>query len=73
MEIKLKVLPPTMPNFITLEKPVGKRQDGIKPESGIIPIVELTEEQANEYADLMKQEFIKYWKFMKEQSNNPRT
>lgn len=48
-----------MPNFISIKMPVGKRQDGMK--STGIDVAELTKEQAEEYAELMKESFIKHW------------
>lgn len=62
MEIKQKVRKPIMPSEIYLEVPVGKRQDGFNLSSGKILVSDLTEEQANEYAELMKQTFIEHWK-----------
>lgn len=66
MEKKFKVLPPMMPNFVRFEKPVGLKQDGFKSDDGY-PISNLTEEEAIEYGELMKQTFIKHWKIKKTQ------
>jgi len=65
MEQQLKIIPPTMPNFFRYEMPVGQRQDGFKENSGT-PIEELSEEEANEFAEMMKQEFLKHWKERKQ-------
>lgn len=62
MEKKIKLLPPTQINFIHIQQSAGKRQDGIKIDGGTIPITDLTEEEAYEYGDLIKQEFIKHWR-----------
>lgn len=59
MEKKLKLLPPSMPNFISFEQPPGLRQDGMK--SFGIPITELNEQEAAEYGEFMKQSFIDHW------------
>lgn len=62
MELKFKLLPPTMPNFIRVDFPsTGKKEDGFG--SGpSIHVGDLTEEQATEYADLMRETFIKHWR-----------
>jgi len=60
MEKKFKVLPPLMPNYVRFEKPVGLKQDGFKSEEGF-PISDFTKEEAEEYGELMKQEFVKHW------------
>lgn len=64
MDKLLKVLPPPMPNFFQYEMPPIKKQDGVQvqffPHS--IPIEEFSEEEANEFAEMMKQEFLKHWR-----------
>lgn len=60
MNIEFKLLPPMMPNFISYEMPPSKRQDGIKFDNKI-SVADLTEQQAIEYGELMKQSFIKHW------------
>jgi hypothetical protein len=60
MEKKFKVLPPLMPNYVRFEKPVGLKQDGFKSEEGF-QISDFTKEEAEEYGELMKQEFVKHW------------
>jgi hypothetical protein len=70
MEIKLNIKKPIMPSEIFMEQPIGKRQDGFNPSKGnifnpskgSIKVKDLTEEQAYEYAELMKQTFIEHWK-----------
>lgn len=63
MIIKQKVRKPLMPNeiFFELEQNIGKKQDGFNPTSGKISVKDLTSEEANEYAELMKQTFIEHW------------
>ena len=62
MEIKSKIQKPVMPSHIYVERPAGKRQDGFNPSLGEIAVGDLTEEQAYEYAELMKNTFIEHWK-----------
>lgn len=66
MEKILKIQPPVMPNFFQYEMPTGKRQDGFKLAHSI-PISELSEEEAIEFSEMMKQEFIKHWRNKKQQ------
>lgn len=66
MERKLKIVPPTMPNFFHYEMPARPREEGFKPAPSI-PIEELTEEEANEFAEMMKLEFLKHWNRKKQQ------
>lgn len=63
MEKKFEVLPPVMPNFVVIKKPVGVRQDGFQPNNGF-PVKDFTRKEAEEYAELMKQTFIKHWESM---------
>lgn len=62
MERKVKILPPSMPNFIRMEMKPGKKQDGFHSEMGAIPVADLSEQEAIEYGELMKQTFIEHWK-----------
>lgn len=64
MEKTLKIKVPEMPNFFRYEMPAGKKQDGFKFDHSI-PITEFSEEEANEFAEMMKQEFLKHWKAKK--------
>lgn len=64
MEKKFEILPPMMPNFVRFKKEVGLRQDGFKVDEGF-PIVNFTKQEAEEYAELMKQTFIKHWQSKK--------
>jgi len=61
MKKEMKLLPVLMPNFLPYCVPTGKRQDGFHPEKNHIPVSSLTKEEAEEYGELMKQEFIKHW------------
>lgn len=47
----VELKPPMMPNFISTER------DGIK-----FPVADLTQTEAEDYGELMKQEFIRHWK-----------
>ena len=60
MKKELELNPPSMPNFISYKMPVGKKQDGFK--SNAFPISELSESEAIEYGELMKQTFIEHWR-----------
>lgn len=57
-EIKLVMI--SMPNFISYEQPARPRQEGFKPAEGI-PVGTLTEDEANQYAEEMKQAFLAHW------------
>jgi hypothetical protein len=61
MNIQFELLPPTMPNFVRFKQEAALRQDGFKVDEGF-PISKFTEEEAYEYAELIKQEFIKHWR-----------
>lgn len=70
MNKTLKIVPPTMPNFFRYEiRGSSQKQDGFKPDNGI-PISTLTEEEANEFAEMMKEEFLKHWRLKKAQNTN---
>ncbi len=62
MEKKFKMLPPMMPNFLPYESAPRPRQEGFNPENNRISVSELSEEEAIEYGELMKQAFIEHWK-----------
>lgn len=62
MEKKFKLLPPMMPNFLPYETSPRPRQEGFKPNENRIPVSDLSESEAIEYGELMKQTFIKHWK-----------
>lgn len=61
MKKEFKLLPPLMPNYITYEVPARRREDGFNPDANKIPITELTQSEAEEYGELMKQAFIEHW------------
>jgi len=54
MEKKFKVMPPLMPNYIRIER---ESLNDL-----IIAIVDLSENEAEQYGELMKQTFISHWK-----------
>lgn len=60
MKIKLELMPPMMPNFISIKQPARPRQEGFK-ELPKIPVSDLSREEAEEYGELMKQTFLKHW------------
>lgn len=53
MEKPINLLPPIMPNFIPYE--IGAKMEHIS-------ITTLSEKEAIEYGELMKQAFIKHWR-----------
>jgi hypothetical protein len=61
MDLKVKLLPPMMPNFISIETPARPKQEGFKEGYGI-RVCELTNEEAEQYGELMKQAFIQHHK-----------
>lgn len=61
MELKVKLLAPMMPNFIRIEQPPRPRQEGLQ-EGYKIRVCELTDAEAVEYGELMKQTFIEHHK-----------
>jgi len=60
MEKSLKLKPPMMPNFISFEQPTRQRQDGVAWNVGL-NVSDLSKEEAEEYAELMKQTFLVHW------------
>lgn len=60
MEKTFKVLPPTMPNFVRFEKPVGLKQDGFKADEGY-DIANFTKQEAEDFAELMYRTFMEHW------------
>lgn len=65
MKKEFNVLPPSMPNFVRFEKPAGLRQEGIKLGENY-HIKNFTQEEAEEYGELMKQTFLQHWKNFQE-------
>ena len=60
MEIRQKIKPPRMPDFIIIDDgPVPR--DHPQKESPKISVGQLTQEQALEYAELMKNQFMMHW------------
>lgn len=68
MERALKIKTPHMPDVFQYEMPPGRREDGFQPYPQI-PIEDFTEEEAVEFAEMMKQEFIKHWRNKKIKSS----
>lgn len=63
MDITFKFNPPIMPDNITYDTGIpGRKQDGYNPGSNSIPVKNLSQEQAEQYAELMKQTFLEHWK-----------
>lgn len=70
MELKVKLQAPMMPNFISIETPPRPKEEGFK-ESYKVRVCELTNEEAEQYGELMKQAFIRHHKehVAREQNN----
>jgi hypothetical protein len=66
MEKLFKIIPPKMPNFVRFEKEAQLKQDGFKVDEGF-DIANFTEEEALEFAELMKREFLEHYQNRKEQ------
>lgn len=62
MEKSFKLLPPLMPNFLPYQTAPRPRQEGFKPNENRIAVSELSEQEAIEYGELMKQSFIEHWR-----------
>lgn len=60
MEKKFKIVPPTMPNFVRFEQEPSLKHEGFKPQEGY-DIKNFTKEEAEQFGELMKKEFIKHW------------
>jgi hypothetical protein len=59
MELKVKLLPVPMPDVIHYDDGVThQRQEGFTPLKNTIPVKSLTKEQAVEYGELLKNEFV---------------
>ncbi len=66
MQKKIELLPPHMPNFIRYRVELAPSLAGNKEAKETISVSDLTESEAEEYGELMKQEFIKHWKYRKD-------
>lgn len=60
MEKRFKLLPPIMPTVARFEKESQLRQDGFKVDEGFL-VKYFSREEAEEYAELMRTEFLKHW------------
>lgn len=63
MEKKFELLAPQMPNFIRVLMP---EKEGGDNERAAIPIESLTQEEAEQYGNLMKASFIEHWRIKSE-------
>jgi hypothetical protein len=66
MKIEVDLLPPLMPNFVSAKSEPRKRQDGFS-QPLIYDIADFTREEAEQYADLMRDAFMKHWEQRKAQ------
>lgn len=60
MKKLFEIKPPKMPNFVSFEAPPQPKQQSFEVKS--YDIANFSEEEAAEYAELMKSEFLKHWK-----------
>ncbi len=60
MKKHFEVLPPTMPNFVRFKQEAGLRQGGFKVNDGF-DIADFTQQEAEEFADLMRQTFMEHY------------
>lgn len=54
-----------MPNFIRYEAPAAPRQAGFTASGNCIAVSDLSAEEAAEYADVIREEFLKHWSVKK--------
>ena len=60
MEMLFELNMISMPNFLTIKMPPGRREEGLRPPPSI-QIGQLDKVQAEIYAEEMRKEFIKHW------------
>lgn len=60
MEKLFKIVPPSMPDFVWFEKELIPRQEGFKVDKGF-DIKNFSEEEAKEFAELMRTTFLEHW------------
>lgn len=58
-QVKLKMV--AMPNFLSEERPAGRKQDGVNFGNRVHPVGELTKQEAEEYAEEMYKAFLEHW------------
>ena len=68
-----KLKPPTMPHFVFYEIPPHQRQEGFNTANNSLSVAEFTPEEAAEYGEFMKREFIKHWEEKRKNKNNATT
>lgn len=61
MEKKFKIKLPAPPNFLTYEAPKGYPSQN-QLQQNVIPITALTKEEAESFAEEIKQQFLDHWK-----------
>lgn len=57
MEMKFKVLPPTMPNYVRLSD-----------DKSLVAIENFSQDEAEQFGELMKQTFIEHWEKLTKKS-----
>ncbi len=68
MTKKIELMPPNIADWIYYKIGPIVKQEGFNFDSNRIPIGELTSEEAMEYAQVVKETFLKHWK---EKTKNP--
>lgn len=67
MEKRFEILPPIMPNFVQFKNKAGLKQDGFKVNDGF-DIADFTQQEAEEYAELMRQTFLEHYAKRKQEN-----
>lgn len=62
MELTVKIKMPLMPDVLNFEAAPKPKQAGFQTAGNSIAVKDLTEEQANEFADEWKKAFLEHWK-----------
>lgn len=70
MEKKVLIIAPTFPDYIRYTLPQKPKSAGFDAEAGQMAVGGLTEREANEYADLVKETFLNTWRIEKAKVNS---
>ena len=60
MKKTFEILPPTMPNYVRFKKEPRLKQESLSTEEGF-DVADFTEEEAREFAELMRITFIRHY------------
>lgn len=61
MKIEFELIPPTMPNYVRYKQPPQTKEQGFKADAPGIDIAHFNEDEAMQFAELMKDEFLRHW------------